>query len=349
MDAVRNVSQRDACFPEDMGASSQGTTSYTVKKGDTLAKLAAALEQQGVKGSREEILRQILTLNSQIKDPNRISVGTTLQLPVAQASQGPAQPEQKTNLLEAFVSRFSTTLSSLAPRSAESGGAALTAGALACMGTPVMQAATFLRTNGVLFQTSPDGTPKYKQADNEAGGNWGSRNLSETAEAKDKVTIASKGCAMTSVAMALSKLSGETITPAVLDAFLDAKGGYTAKNAINWDDAGKVTSSRIRVAKTTTWNVDTVNAELAAGRPVVLGVDYTAGKSGGNLGTDHWVCLTRRDPADANRYFANDPATGTEISFLRQPDGKLLEEKHPAHRKPYKSSGEFVTFKPPAK
>jgi len=345
MDAVRNLSQRDACFPDDMGAAaSQGTTSYTVKKGDTLAKLAAALEQQGVKGGREEILRQVLTLNPQIKDPNRIAQGAKLELPVAQqASTGPGQPDQKTNLLESFVSRFSTTLSSLAPRSVESGGAALTAGALACMGKPAMQAASFLRTNGVPFQTSPDGTPKYKQNDQEAGGNWGARHLGENADTKR--TIASRGCAMTSVAMALSKLSGETVTPAVLDAFLDASNGYVG-NAIKWDDAGKVTNSRIRVAKTTTWNLDTVNAELAAGRPVVLGVDYKAGKSGGNLGTDHWVCLTRRDPSDANRYFANDPATGKEISFLRQPDGKLLEEQPPSHRKPYKSSGEFVTFKP---
>jgi hypothetical protein len=291
MDAVRNLSQRDACFPEDLGAAAQGTTS-------------------------------------------------------SPASTGPAKPEQKTNLLEAFVSRFSMALPSLAPRSEQSGGAALTAGALACMGPPATQSGIFLRTNGVPFQTSPDGTPKYKQADYEAGGNWGARNLGENADTKR--TIASRGCAMTSVAMALSKLSGETITPAVLDGFLDAKNGYLG-NAIKWNTAGKVTNSPIEVAKTTTWNLNTINAELAAGRPVVLGVDYKDGTSGGKLGTDHWVCLTRRDPNDSNRYFANDPATGMEISFLRQPDGKLVEEHHLAHRKPYKSSGEFVTFKPPVK
>ena len=304
MDAVRNLSQRDACFPDDMGAAAQGTTPHTVKKGGT-------------------------------------------PLPAAPASTGPGKPEQKTNLLEAFVSRFSMTLPSLAPRQAESGGAALTAGALACMGPPAMQSGSFLRTNGVPFQTSPDGTPKYKQADYEAGGNWGARHLGENAE--EKRTIASKGCAMTSVAMALSKLSGETITPAVLDAFLDSKKQGYDGNAIYWETAGKVTSSPIEVDKTVVWNLNTVNAELAAGRPVVLGVDYKAGKSGGKLGTDHWVCLTRRDPNDANRYFANDPATGTEISFLRQPDGKLLEEQKVNGRAKYKSSGEFATFKPTAR
>ncbi len=347
MDSIRHLSQRDACFPEDAAAASQGTTPYTVKKGDTLAKLAAGLQQQGLKGSLEELLRRILTLNPQIKDPNRIAAGTTLELPVAPTSTGPGQSERKTNLLEEFVCRFPIASGALAPRSAGAGGAALTAGALACMGAPATQAGSFLRTNGKPFATSPDGTPQYKQADYEAGGTWGARHLGNNAETQR--TIASRGCAMTSVAMALSKLSGETITPAVLDAFLDARKGYDG-NAIKWDTAGKVTDSPIAVTKKTAWSLDTVNAELAAGRPVVLGVDYKPGKSGGELGTDHWVCLTRRDPNDASRYFANDPATGTEISFLRQPDGTLLEEQKAANRpKRCKSSGEFVTFRAPAK
>jgi hypothetical protein len=348
MDFIRNLSSRDACFPEDTGAATaQGSTSYTVKKGDTLSKLAAGLQQQGLKGSREELQRQILTLNPQLKDPNRIATGATLELPVAPASTTPGQPERKTNLLEEFVCRFPMTSVSLAPRTGGSGGAALTAGALACMGSPATQAGTFLRTNGTPFPKSPDGTPKYKQGDLEAGGNWGARLLGNAAETQR--TIASRGCAMTSVAMALSKLSGETITPAVLDAFLDAQKGYEG-NAIKWATAGKVTDSPITVTKKTAWSLDTVNTELAAGRPVVLGVDYKEGDSGGKLGTDHWVCLTRRDPKDSSRYFANDPASGKEISFLRQPDGTLLEEEKASGRaKQCRSSGEFVTFRAPAK
>jgi hypothetical protein len=346
MDSIRTVSQRDACFPEDAGAAaSQGTTPYTVKKGDTLAKLAAGLQQQGLKGSLEEILRRILTLNPQIKDPNRIARGATLELPVAPASTGPGPSERKTNHLEEFVCRFPMASVAPAPRPAGAE-AAFTAGALACMGAPATQTSAFLRTNGTAFATSPDGTPKYKQADYEAGGNWGARLLGDAAEAPR--TIASRGCAMTSVAMALSKLSGETITPAVLDAFLDARQGYDG-NAIKWGTAGKVTASPIEVTKKTAWNLDTLNAELAAGRPVVLGVDYKTGNSGGSLGTDHWVCLTRRDPNEPNRYFANDPATGAEISFLRQPDGRLKEEQQVVGRAKYKSSGEFVTFRAPVK
>jgi hypothetical protein len=270
------------------------------------------------------------------------SHGTTSTTGKKGDTPAPGLKERKANLLEEFVCRFPMTPGFPAPRSAGEGGT-FTAGALATLGAPASQPATFLRTNGVPFQTSPDGTPKYKQGDTETGGNWGAQLLGNAAETPR--TIASKGCAMTSVAMALSKLSGETITPAVLDAFLDAQKGYVG-NAIKWGTAGQVTSSPITVTKQTAWNVDTVNAELAAGRPVVLGVDYKDGKSGGTQGTDHWVCLTRQDPSNTNRYFANDPITGTEISFLRQPDGRLVEEKNPGlKREEYRSSGEFVTFR----
>jgi hypothetical protein len=332
MHSIRNTPQRDACFPNDLeGAAPQGTTSYTLQKGDTLSKLAQGLQRQGLAGKLAEILQRILTLNPQIKDPNRVSAGATVQLPVVPAQAAPRQLESRSNLLEKFPSGYPMTPAFLPLRSAGAGAAPAT---------------FFLRTNGVPFPISQDGTPRYKQGDLEAGGNWGARLLGD--DASKPRSIQQRGCAMTSVAMALSKLSGETITPAVLDAFLDAKDGYQG-NAIKWLTAGKVTKQPISLEKTTTWNLDTINAELAAGRPVVLAVDYKDGSSGGKLGTDHWVCLTRREPGPPELYFANDPANGEEIRFLRQPDGTLLEEKKNAGRaQKCRSSGEFVTFRKPA-
>lgn len=322
MHSIRHATQRDACFTEELeGAAPQGSTAYTAQKGDTLAKLATALQRQGLAGNLAEILQRILTLNPQIKDPDRIAVGVTLHLPAVSSRTASRQTESNANRLEEFVSRYPMAPAWLPPRSPGS----------------------FLRTNGVPFPTSPDGTPRYKQGDLEAGGGWGARLLGDGAS--QPRSIKERGCAMTSVAMALSKLSGETITPAVLDAFLDAQAGY-AGNSIKWAVAGKVTQQPFSVTKTTTWNLDTVNAELAAGRPVVLGLDYKDGASGGGLGTDHWVCLTRREPGPPERYFANDPANGQEICFLRQPDGTLLEEKPNAGRaRRCRSSGEFVTFR----
>lgn len=256
--------------------------------------------------------------------------------PQGTTSNTPRQQESRANLLEEFVSRSPMTPASLSLRPA---------GTRASGGTVAAPATSFLRTNGVPFPTSSDGTPRYKQGDLEAGGNWGARRLGDGAS-KPR-SIQERGCAMTSVAMALSKLSGETITPAVLDAFLDVQNGYRG-NAIVWAVAGKVTEQPISLKKSTTWNLDTINAELAAGRPVVLGVNYKDGESGGSLGTDHWVCLTRREPGPPELYFANDPANGQEIRFLRQPDGTLLEETLNAGRaRQCNSTGEFVTFSKP--
>ncbi len=344
MHSIRNTTQRDACFPNELeGAAQQGSTSYTLQKGDTLSKLAQGLQRQGLAGNLAEILQRILTLNPQLKDPNRVAAGATLQLPVAPGQEAPRQLESRVNLLEAFIGRYPMTPASASQHPAGPAGASITAGVLALGGTVAAQATSFLRTNGMPFPTSSDGTPRYKQGDLEAGGNWGARLLGDGAS--EPRSIQQRGCAMTSVAMALSKLSGETITPAVLDAFLDAQNGYVG-NAIKWAVAGKVTGQPIALTKTTTWNLDTVNAELAAGRPVVLGVDYKDEASGGSLGTDHWVCLTRREPGPPELYFANDPASGEEIRFLRQPNGTLLEEKPNAGRaKKCRSSGEFVTFR----
>lgn len=343
MQSIREASQRDACFPDELGgAAPQDTTEYIVQKGDTLSKLAAGLQRQGLVGSPAEILQRILTLNPQIKDPNRIAKGALLRLPAVTAQASQRQGEPRNNRVEEFVCRAPMSPAYLPPRAAVPKEQGVTAGAFACMGPPTKATRSFLRTNGTPFSTSADGTPQYKQNDVEAGGNWGTRLLGDGATMP--ATIGSKGCAMTSVAMALSKLSGETITPAVLDGFLDAHEGYVG-NGIQWSTAGKVMDPSISVRKTTTWSLDTLNQELDAGRPVVLGVDYRDGASGGKLGTDHWVCLTRRDK-ESGVYFANDPATGSEITFRRQADGTLLEEAlHGNRTQRCRSSGEFVTFR----
>jgi hypothetical protein len=256
----------------------------------------------------------------------------------ASTSTTPRQTESKANLMEAFIGRAPMMPAFLPLRSGGPGEPAMTAGALSFGSAVAAPANSFLRTNGMPFPTSSDGTPRYKQGDAE----WGDRLLGDSAP--ESRTVSQKGCAMTSVAMALSKLSGETITPKVLDAFLDAHSGYQ-KNNITWAVAGKVTEQPISLDKKTTWSLDTINAELAAGRPVVLGVDYKDDPK-----TDHWVCLTRREPGPPELYYANDPASGEEIRFLRQPDGTLLEEKLNAGRaKRCRSTGEFVTFSKPAK
>ncbi|QSQ19296.1 C39 family peptidase [Pyxidicoccus parkwayensis] len=240
------------------------------------------------------------------------------------------------NQVEEYVCRYPASYAP-PPQGAPSG-PSYSAATLALMGgvppTPT-PSASFARADGTPFPTSTDGTPMYRQGDAE----WGSRLMGAGEGAH---TLKERGCAVSSMAMAISKLSGETLTPGALDEHLDTHGGYVG-NLLVWGAAGSATEKDFAVSKTTAWSVDTVTKELEAGRPVVLGVDYKPGGSGGTLGTDHWVCLTRKE---GNLFFANDPASGNEVRFKVE-DGVLKQvPKSTESIQGYKSSGEFTTFQP---
>lgn len=163
------------------------------------------------------------------------------------------------------------------------------------------------------FAKSADGTPIFKQGD----GEWGRTKLG-----KGGSTIGRSGCAMTCVAMALSKITGETITPRALDSWLDKNRGY-AGDALDWSRAGKMKDLSVSQKP---WSRGTLDAQLEAGRPVIVGVDYKKGSKGGAGGTDHWVLVTAKT-TDANghtKYLANDPGTGKQISFSVDAKGRLV-------------------------
>ena len=232
-----------------------------------------------------------------IKDPNRIMVGQKLTVPDsferprAPAANRPA-PSSGGNRPDGFDAR-------------PAGGARGPA----------------VDNDGRKFPTSADGTPIYRQGDAQWGGRVLGRNTS----------IAAAGCAMTSTAMAISKISGKTINPGELDAHLDKTGGYSGDGLI-WGQAAKMAGLG---ATKPGWSEANINKQIDAGRPVVIGVDYKAGSNGGANGTDHWITVTGRK---GDTYFANDPATGKEIS-LKMQNGRLTGG--PSN---YKSTGELVTF-----
>lgn len=304
---------------------------------------------------------------------NRVSQDTSFPMTegagtsAASATQPPALPahtpvrqeERGTNLVEKYVAHATQES---ARQEAEArmclAEPPMTAGTLAFTGKAPKKAApaetekaqakqtpAFMRTNGELFPVSRDGTPMYRQNDRDVGGNWGATKLGN---GPSPTSIGKEGCAVTSIAMILSKLTGETITPALVDAHLDAHDGYLKKdgkgtNGVNWGKAGRMVEPPVTVTRVRQWDPEAVDASLDAGRPVALGVDYQLDEK-----VDHWVVITRRDP-ETETYFANDPATGTEIQFKKDENGRLVEVPDP-ERKPnralYKSTGDFVTFKP---
>ena len=180
------------------------------------------------------------------------------------------------------------------------------------------------------FPKSADGTPIFKQAD----AAWGRLKLGKN------LTIAAAGCAMSSSAMAMSKVSGQLITPKDLDAWLDKNRGYAGDSL----DFSRVGLARGLVVSNVNFNLKTLDKQLGAGKPVVIGVDYKEGSGGGGNGTDHWVCVTGKAVgADGKaRYLANDPGTGKEIS-LTVSQGKLVSDGTGALGK-YRSTGEVRFF-----
>lgn len=174
-----------------------------------------------------------------------------------------------------------------------------------------------------------NGTPLYRQGDSR----WGSRTLGRN------YTIASAGCAMTATAMAISKISGRPINPGELDAYLDRNGGYSG-DALYWD---KAAHARGLHASRPSWSLSTIDANLKAGRPVVIGVDYKAGSGGGANGTDHWITIVGRKTDNSGRvvYIAHDPANGG-VMYLNASGGRLQGKT--SSGKNYRSTGCLVTF-----
>jgi spore coat assembly protein SafA len=240
-------------------------------------------------------LQSLIAANPQIRNPDLIFVGQRIQLPGQGAVSGGA-PAGGAN----------GTPASPVPASPGAGGAATDG-------------------QGRRHATSADGTPLFRQGD----AAWGGRILG------DDSSIASAGCAMTSVAMALSKISGRTITPAELDTHLDRNGGYVG-DAIAWGTAAQMVGAG---ASKPGWSLNAINRQIDAGRPVVIGVDYRAGSGGGGNGTDHWITVTGRGTVNGQPvYYANDPATGRQIT-LTQSGNQLV-----GGPQNYRSTGELVVF-----
>src|SRR3954469_364746 len=110
------------------------------------------------------------------------------------------------------------------------------------------------------------GTPLYSQHDPR----WSHRTLGR------HYTVGNAGCAMTAMAMAISKISGHPITPGQLDHWNDQHHGYFGDNLI-WENAGRAGGLTAIRPK---FSLDAIDRNLKHGRPVVIGVDYKSGGIG---------------------------------------------------------------------
>ncbi|HZH74401.1 MAG TPA: peptidoglycan-binding protein [Archangium sp.] len=163
-------------------------------------------------------------------------------------------------------------------------------------------------------------------------------------------TVSAIGCAMTAVCMALSGITGRTITPDEMATFMKSKNGFGSGGDIqSWDLMGTLVSPQVDLFRKTGFTADKIDQELDAGRPVIVHVDYVtkngAGKREGKYdGTgDHWFLVTGRSP-DKKQYRASDPALGRKLTLHRMADGRLEADVASKYGTKYRTVGNAVTF-----
>lgn len=275
---------------------------YRVRSGDTLSRIAR----------QNKTSVEALTRANNLRDPDKIRPGQSLAIP------GGTPPPA-------------------ASRARAKAGSAGSAVADALRQDAFSPAGTASANSNKSFP-SRDGVPLFNQAD----AAWGTRRLGGAGEvgAKSRDSIKAQGCAITASAMAVSALSGRTITPQQMDAYLDQNKGYSG-NAVKFGLVGGITGGQPPITaqrKRGTLTADGIDQQLAAGRPVLVGVNWRTQ----NVKTpDHWLTVTGRN-ADGS-YRANDPNGGSQITLRRNGDS-LVSTRADGAPHDYRFSGQGVTF-----
>ena len=149
------------------------------------------------------------------------------------------------------------------------------------------------------------GVPQYSQRDPR----WaGIRLGSSTA------TIGQQGCLITAVA-AVCKYYGKPTDPAQLNRDLLRVGGYANGNLYKWWSLGAIYPDiRVREyidCQTVPAPLDKIDAELAAGRPPIVWVDFNPNTPANDM---HWVVIVGHTEGRAD-YLIMDPWTGKIVPF----------------------------------
>lgn len=141
----------------------------------------------------------------------------------------------------------------------------------------------------------PTQYPLFSQCDPR----WGNDTMNST-------TICEVGCLMSSLSMVLNEkailISGQAVTPQVLNAWLRDNGGYDGDNDLQESVVPMISPARISWpanGKHTTNDIpfDTIMTILQSGQPVIANVMNGA----------HFVLVIGYDPVDGDTLYVNDP------------------------------------------
>jgi Peptidase_C39 like family len=118
-------------------------------------------------------------------------------------------------------------------------------------------------------------------------------------------TIGSAGCAITAVTMML-RYYGINTDPGAFNAWVTANGGYVYDDQLIWDAVNFYTNGRVTFSGWIGPDLDAIQTELDAGRPVVAEVQL-----GGN---QHFVLLTGYTTEGG--IVINDPWFNDSVQFI---------------------------------
>ncbi|HEX8701134.1 MAG TPA: C39 family peptidase [Myxococcaceae bacterium] len=249
---------------------------YTIKSGDTLSAIAGRLKGQGMQGSVQDIMQQILQANPQITNPNLIIAGNTMKLPGATSPAGDS---------------FDGSTPSTSGRPDLNPGATPGTSSSAPVNSTAPAAAV---TNS--GPASADKIPFISQY--------------SPAGAANGYTNGPSNCGPTSMAMIARGFGyGQGMTDAQLINHLGAKGGTSGDGTnVNGILAMAQAMGKQGEMKGPGADVNWIAEQLKSGKAVVANLDYyaTAGHQNDGKTSGHYVTVAGMD-ADGN-FIIRDPA-----------------------------------------
>jgi hypothetical protein len=148
-------------------------------------------------------------------------------------------------------------------------------------------------------------------------------------------TIRQAGCLLTSMTMVSNALTGARRGVDAANQVVTAAGGFDGNN-MQVPAAAQALGLKLASRAPFAGDTRAMDAALARGRPVVVGVDFKEGTSSSLGRTDHFLVVTGRAPGGG--YTAVDAANGRSLTFARDGQGALRAGKY--------SLAEVVTLEP---
>jgi len=136
-------------------------------------------------------------------------------------------------------------------------------------------------------------------------------------------TLCQSGCALTSLAMIYSKLSGKLITPREMNNCVVNNGGYNYKSWITWEVPAKCGGGKIVNDRDNFLSPSDISSRLNSGKGLVIQVD------------GHYMAVTG---VNGNTLYINDPGNGQTTTMSYNSNSRTFSNDK------YQGDGRFIVY-----